>query len=133
MLISIEKLEITPLPFRFLYIILKYTQHFYEIAYDLDKNDCIACIDVKTKLWRSIIMANLTIRNINESLKTKLRVSAAENGRSMEEEARQILKQSLLRKKCLDGMGSRIIKRFSAIGGVNLPEIERSNPRKLSL
>ena len=78
-------------------------------------------------------MANLTIRNIDESLKTKLRVSAAENDRSMEEEARQILKQFLLRKKCHEGMGSRIIKRFSVIGGVDLPTIERSNPRELPL
>lgn len=75
-------------------------------------------------------MAGLTIRNIDESLKTKLRMSAAENGRSMEEEARQILKQFLLRKRCYEGIGSRISKRFGAIGGLDLPEVPRSDPRQ---
>ncbi|MFH0725705.1 MAG: plasmid stabilization protein [Pseudomonadota bacterium] len=58
-------------------------------------------------------MANLTLRNIDESLKASLRVSAAESGRSMEEEARQILKQFLLRKRCSVSIGSCISKRFS--------------------
>jgi plasmid stability protein len=36
-------------------------------------------------------MASLTIRKLNDSAKAKLRVRAAEHGRSMEEEARLIL------------------------------------------
>lgn len=36
-------------------------------------------------------MASITIRKLNDSAKAKLRVRAAENGRSMEEEARVIL------------------------------------------
>lgn len=36
-------------------------------------------------------MASLTIRNIGDDLKRKLRVQAARNGRSMEEEARRLL------------------------------------------
>ena len=40
-------------------------------------------------------MASITVRNIDESLKTRLRVRAAHHGRSMEEEARQILRQAL--------------------------------------
>lgn len=75
-------------------------------------------------------MASLTLRNIDESLKARLRMSAAGNGRSMEEEARQILKQFLLRKRCSAGIGSRIAKRFAAIGGVDLPEAHRSNHRQ---
>ena len=74
-------------------------------------------------------MASLTLRNIDESLKAKLRMIAAENGRSMEEEARQILKETLLRKRCSDGIGSRISKRFAAIGEVEIPEVRRSEPR----
>jgi antitoxin FitA len=75
-------------------------------------------------------MGSLTLRNIDESLKTNLRIRAAENGRSMEEEARQILKQFLLRKRCPDGIGSRISRRFSAVGGVDMQEARRSGPRK---
>jgi plasmid stability protein len=76
-------------------------------------------------------MASLTLRNIDESLKTRLRISAAENGRSMEEEARQILKEFLLLRRSSKGIGSRISKRFAAIGGTDLPEAPRSVPRRL--
>jgi plasmid stability protein len=37
----------------------------------------------------------ITIRSLEEALKTRLRVRAAENNRSMEEEARQILRAAL--------------------------------------
>ncbi|EJN05613.1 hypothetical protein [Phyllobacterium sp. YR531] len=39
-------------------------------------------------------MAMLTIRNIDEGVKERLRVRAAQNGHSMEEEARLILKRA---------------------------------------
>ena len=40
-------------------------------------------------------MAQLTIRGIDDGLKRALRVRAAENGRSMEEEVRRILRAAL--------------------------------------
>jgi len=40
-------------------------------------------------------MATLTIRNLDEGLKERLRIRAAVNGHSMEEEARVILKQAV--------------------------------------
>lgn len=40
-------------------------------------------------------MAAITIRNLDDSLKASLRLQAARHGRSMEEEARQLLKQGL--------------------------------------
>ena len=40
-------------------------------------------------------MASITVRNIDDSLKARLRVRAAHHGRSMEEEARQILRLAL--------------------------------------
>jgi len=40
-------------------------------------------------------MASITVRNIDDSLKARLRVRAAHHGRSMEEEARQILRHAL--------------------------------------
>jgi len=76
-------------------------------------------------------MSSLTLRNIDDSLKASLRISAAEHGRSMEEEARQILKQFLLRKRSSTGIGSRISRRFAAIGGVDLPDAYRSTSRRL--
>ena len=75
-------------------------------------------------------MASLTLRNIDESIKASLRMSAAEHGRSMEEEARQILKQFLLRKRSSTGIGSCIARRFAVMGGVDLPDVNRSGPRR---
>jgi plasmid stability protein len=40
-------------------------------------------------------MATLTIRQLDEKTKTRLRVRAAHHGRSMEEEAREILRSAL--------------------------------------
>ena len=74
-------------------------------------------------------MASLTIRNIESELKASLRIRAAEHGRSMEEEARQILRRSLVRERPSVGLGSRIASRFSALGGVELPPRVRSLPR----
>ena len=74
-------------------------------------------------------MASLTLRNIDASLKASLRMTAAKNGRSMEEEARQILKRHLLQKRCTTGIGSRIAARFSEMGGADLPAMKRSIPR----
>ncbi len=74
-------------------------------------------------------MGSLTIRNMDDSIKAKLRMVAAMNDRSMEEEARQILKKFLLEQRCSEGIGSRIANRFANAGGVILPEIQRSQPR----
>lgn len=41
-------------------------------------------------------MASITIRNIDEEVKSRLRIRAAKNNRSMEEEVRVIWKQVLL-------------------------------------
>lgn len=75
-------------------------------------------------------MASLTIRNIEDSLKESLRIRAARHGRSMEEEARQVLRQSLLREKSPIGLGSRVVQRFADVGGVELADVKRSRPRR---
>ena len=43
---------------------------------------------------KGTIMASITIRNLDDDVKTRLRVRAASNGRSMEEEARLILRDA---------------------------------------
>ena len=40
-------------------------------------------------------MASITVRNLDDDVKRCLRVRAAENGRSMEEEARDILRRTV--------------------------------------
>ena len=65
-------------------------------------------------------MASLTIRNLDEDLKSKLRVEAALHGNSMEEEVRCILRRTLTAAPAPRGLGTRIAQRFGAIGGVEL-------------
>lgn len=60
-------------------------------------------------------MANLTIRDFDEGLKAKLRVRAAEHGRSMEAEVRAILASALTKPTPGPGMGSRIRQRFDGV------------------
>ena len=40
-------------------------------------------------------MASIMVRNLDEDLKRRLRIRAAENGRSMEQEVREILRVEL--------------------------------------
>ena len=77
-------------------------------------------------------MAMLTIRNLDESLKSQLRIRAAEHGCSMEEEVRRILRQVLAAKKekAPSGLGSRIHQRMKqAGGGAEIPIPKRTQPR----
>ena len=69
-------------------------------------------------------MAGITIRNLDDSLKEALRRQAAGNRRSMEEEARQILKHAMLRERAGNGLGTRIHKLW-ADAGVQMPVANR--------
>lgn len=68
-------------------------------------------------------MSTLTIRNLEPSIKDKLRIAAATHGRSMEEEVRTILRNVLAQPAATTttmGMGERMRARFAALGGVEL-------------
>ncbi len=75
-------------------------------------------------------MASITIRNLDESLKSRLRVRAAMHGRSMEDEARAIL-HSFLSPEPQEPvrLGSAIHELFKPLGGVDLPEVLREPVR----
>jgi plasmid stability protein len=63
-------------------------------------------------------MSTLTVRNLDDALKTRLRVRAAQNGRSMEAEVRAILHASLAGDAGPgDRLGSRISARFAGLAG----------------
>ena len=77
-------------------------------------------------------MAALTIRNLDDGVKTRLRVRAAQNGRSMEEEARAILRRALAADA---GEGEPNLAAFAQalfapLGGVELPEAPRGPARE---
>ena len=74
-------------------------------------------------------MADITIRNLDEGVKRRLRERAAENGRSMEEEARDILGRSVGEAPPPKDLGRAIHARFAALGGVELELPERGPMR----
>ncbi len=78
-------------------------------------------------------MASITIRNLDEDVKTRLRIRAAENGRSMEEEARVILRDAVGSNPGSQNLASLIRARFGPMGGVDLElpprELAREPPR----
>ncbi len=76
-------------------------------------------------------MASITIRNLDDDLKRRLRVRAAENCRSMEEEVREILRQALGPRSAPGNLGKSVHARFAAIGGVNCAPVHRSSGRPL--
>ena len=66
-------------------------------------------------------MASITIRKLDDDVKTRLRVRAAGNGRSMEEEARVILRDAVeLEPSPEKGLGTPIQELFKPLGGVEL-------------
>ena len=76
-------------------------------------------------------MASMTIRNLDESIKKRLRIRAAQRGSSMEEAAREILREALSQDTVESGgLGKRITRRFFEIGGVDLDLAERDPGRE---
>lgn len=68
-------------------------------------------------------MASITIRNLDEALKQRLRVEAARHGHSMEEEVRLILRGALDEREPPARLGTRIRHRFADAehGGFEAP------------
>lgn len=65
-------------------------------------------------------MASITIRKLDDRLKTRLKQRAAQHGRSMEEEARNILRESLQRDRAVSA--ADIFRQlFGREHGVELP------------
>lgn len=75
-------------------------------------------------------MASMTIRNLDDRLKTKLRMRAAAHGRSMEEEARDILRSALATTGHEEeNLASAIRRRVEPIGGIDM-ELPQRSPRR---
>lgn len=65
-------------------------------------------------------MASITIRNLDDDVKTRLRTRAATNGHSMEEEARLILGEAVRRETEPENLAAFIQECFAPYGGVEL-------------
>ena len=78
------------------------------------------------------LMASITIRNLDQLIKTRLRVRAAHHGRSMEEEVRDILRSVLCEEHGPPGaLAAAIRRRFATVGGVELSTPSRDAIREL--
>ena len=76
-------------------------------------------------------MASITIRNLDEGLKSRLRIQAAVHGRSMEDEARDILRSSLNQEtQAPKNLGTAIHELFAPLGGFDMPDIARDPIRQ---
>lgn len=76
-------------------------------------------------------MGTLTIRNLEDPLKSRLRLRAAARNRSMEEEARQILRAALQEPVApAQDLATRIRARFATLGDVQLAVAEREPVRQ---
>ncbi len=80
-------------------------------------------------------MATLTIRALDAEVKAALRRRAADHGRSMEAEAREILAAAVREGRGGErGFGTRIHQDFAEIGGVDLDIPARTDlPRAAKL
>jgi len=69
-------------------------------------------------------MAQLLVRNLEDQLKVRLRRSAKRHGRSMEEEARDILRNALREDTPTTGLGTEISALFRETGlREDIPEL----------
>ena len=71
-------------------------------------------------------MAVMTIRNADDAIKKRLSARAAINGRSMEDERRDILRSALSTDEPrLCNLAHAVRERFGPLGGVDLAEVPR--------
>lgn len=73
-------------------------------------------------------MSSLTISQIDEALESALKRRAAQDGVSVEEEARRLLRRAVLEEET-PGLGRRIAQRFHDLGVDDLPIPPRTAPR----
>ncbi|WP_211099877.1 FitA-like ribbon-helix-helix domain-containing protein [Azospirillum brasilense] len=78
--------------------------------------------------WR---VGDLTIRNLDEPLAQRLQSRAAHSGRSMEDEARLILRDVLAGQPApASDLAEAIQRRFLRFGGVEVPDVPREPLRE---
>ena len=76
-------------------------------------------------------MASITTPNVDDGLESRLRTRAAAHGRTMEDEARNILHAALDRETLrAGGLVASIRAKFAPLGGIDLPLIPREPGRE---
>ncbi len=65
-------------------------------------------------------MASVSIRDLDDGVRERLRIRAAGNGRSMEAEIRAILADAVGEPSTSEGLFTTLLERFAEVGGVEL-------------
>jgi len=79
-------------------------------------------------------MASMTIRDLDDRLKRRLRIQAARNNRSMEEEARAILRAALSADAgSAKSLYKSIRARIEPLGGIDLAIAPRDPIREIEI
>jgi antitoxin FitA len=73
-------------------------------------------------------MAAISVRNLDDRVRDRLRIRAARHGRSMEAEIRSILEAAVTEPGEADGLFQVLLDRFAANGGVDLELPPRTTP-----
>lgn len=71
-------------------------------------------------------MAALSIRDLDDAVKERLRIRAAQHGRSMESEIRAILAEAVDVPKQTAGLFTALLDRVAGLGGVDLDLPDRA-------
>ena len=75
-------------------------------------------------------MASISVRNLDDDVKERLRVRAARHGRSMESEIRMILVDAVREGDDEDGLFEKMLDRFGEADGVELELPSRATPAR---
>lgn len=75
-------------------------------------------------------MAAVSIRDLDDYVRERLRVRAAAHGRSMEAEIRDILTEAVSQPSESRGLLATLLDRIGEVGGVELDLPERSTPAR---
>jgi antitoxin FitA len=77
-----------------------------------------------------VAVAAVSVRDLDDDVKERLRIRAARNGRSMEAEIRAILVAAVSKPEPSEGLLSTLVNRFGALGGVDLDLPQRAAPAR---
>lgn len=75
-------------------------------------------------------MAAISVRDLDDDVRERLRVRAAHNGRSMEAEIRAILAAAVGKADPAADLFTTLLQRFGEVGGVDLPDPPRASPTR---
>jgi plasmid stability protein len=74
-------------------------------------------------------MSDLLIRNIDPKLKRRLAARARRSGRSLSDEAKALIGRAMAEPETARGLGTELVKRFHAVGPLELELPSDEAPR----